>query len=497
MAIDPNNLAGTAQLTFSDEFNQLSIWNGSSGTWSTNWWYNDEWGLYPTSKGGTLDSNGEQEWYINDNYAPTSSVNPWSVNNGILSIQADHASSDISSIINGYQYTSGMLNTWHSFSQLYGYFEISAKLPAGQGLWPAFWLLPEDGSWPPEIDVMENLGQDVTKYYASVHTEETGSHTSETIPVQTSNLSTSFHTYGVDWESDYITFYFDGSKIGQIATPADMHSPMYMIINLAVGGYWPGSPNASTQFPATLQVDYVHVYAGGGSSGSSSSSGSTGGTGSASPEAGTEGDDVLTGASVAANSIDGAGGDDTITGGSMNDHLRGGDGADVINGGDGFDDINGNAGADTVHGEAGDDWVVGGKDNDLLYGDSGSDVVLGNLGADTLGGGSGNDTIRGGKDNDSISGDRGDDWLSGDRGNDTISGGAGADTFHASADSGIDYITDFSRAEGDRVVIDAGVSYSVEQSGSDTIIYLAGGASEVVLAGVSMSSLTGDWLLVA
>ncbi|HKR89348.1 MAG TPA: glycoside hydrolase family 16 protein, partial [Phenylobacterium sp.] len=144
----------TAQLTFDDEFNSLSLWNGSSGTWDTTFGYDDN------NKGSTLTGNSEQEMYINANYAATSAVKPWTVNNGVLTLQAAKASPEISSQINGYQYTSGMINTNHTFAQEYGYFEMKAQLPAGQGLWPAFWLMPTDGSWPPELDIMEVLGND-------------------------------------------------------------------------------------------------------------------------------------------------------------------------------------------------------------------------------------------------------------------------------------------------------------------------------------------------
>jgi len=493
VTIDPNNLAATAKLTFADEFNGLSLWNGSTGTWSTNWWYNDEWGNFSKSNGSTLDGNGELEWYINDNYQATSAVNPWSVNNGALSITAAPASATISPLINNYQYTSGMLNTWHSFSQTYGYFEISAQLPAGQGLWPAFWLLQEDGDWPPEIDVMEFLGQDVSKFYATVHTDQTGDHTFQSFPISTSNLTTDYHRYGVNWQADYISFYFDGQRIAQVATPSDLHEPMYLIVNLAVGGYWPGSPNGSTVFPATMKVDYIRAYADIG--GSLTSGAATGGasSGAVPAAAGTEASDALTGAATA-DTIYGQAGDDTISGQGGDDYLRGGDGADTIDGGDGFDDINGNIGADTEHGGAGADWVVGGKGDDLLYGDADNDIVLGNLGADNANGGAGADTVRGGQDDDVLTGGDGNDWLSGDKGSDTLTGGLGADVFHGSWDTGEETILDFSRAQGDRIMLDAGTGYSVHQSGADTVIDLANGMGQMILVGVSASSLQGDWI---
>jgi len=94
-----------------------------------------------------------------------------------------------------------------------------------------------------------------------------------------------------------------------------------------------------------------------------------------------------------------------------------------------------------------------------------------------------------------IGGGDGDDWLSGDRGDDTLTGGAGADTFRSFGDAGIDRVTDFNLAEGDRVQLDAGTSYTIVQAGADTVISMAGGG-QMVLAGVAMSSLTGDWIVV-
>ena len=259
MAIDPNNLQGTAHVTFDDEFNSLSLWNGSSGTWSTTFWYLDP----ASSNGNTLDGNGEQEWYINSNYGPTSSVKPWTNANGILTLTAAPASADISPLINGYGYTSGEVNSYHSFSQTYGYFEMRAQLPSGQGFWPAFWLMPEGGAWPPELDVMEVLGSDTTRLYNTVHSLQTGSHTvAGDGGVTVADMSSGYHTYGVDWEPDYITWYFDGQAVYQTATPGDMHQPMYMIANLAAGGYWPGSVTPGSV--GQMNVDYIRAYAPGG-----------------------------------------------------------------------------------------------------------------------------------------------------------------------------------------------------------------------------------------
>src|SRR6201995_1084710 len=115
-SINPNDLADTAKMTFDNEFSSagLSLWNGTSGTWSTTYIFAD-----PNGNGSSLPSNGEQEWDINNNYAPPSSFNPWRVSSGVLNLTAAPASSAIQSQINGYQYTSGLLETSHSFAQTY------------------------------------------------------------------------------------------------------------------------------------------------------------------------------------------------------------------------------------------------------------------------------------------------------------------------------------------------------------------------------------------
>lgn len=182
-----------------------------------------------------------------------------------------------------------------------------------------------------------------------------------------------------------------------------------------------------------------------------------------------------------------------LNGGGGNDFLRGFLGDDSIVGGSGFDDTHGNQGNDTVRGGDGPDWVVGGQGNDMLFGDADGDVVYGNLGADTQEGGDGIDWVRGGQGDDSLSGGAGDDWMSGDLGDDALSGGAGADTFHTWGAAGIDRVTDFNRAQGDRVQLDAGTAATASQVGADVVIDMTGGA-RMILVGVNIASLGGDWI---
>lgn len=212
--------------------------------------------------------------------------------------------------------------------------------------------------------------------------------------------------------------------------------------------------------------------------------------------------DTMTG-NAAANALTGSAGDDIVYGGGGNDNLNGGEGQDFLRGetgddyivgGASFDDIHGNQGADTAYGGDGDDWVVGGQHNDLLFGENGADIVYGNMGDDTMYGGVGADLMRGGQHNDVMYGEAGDDWMSGDRGDDTMTGGAGADSFHTWSEAGIDRVMDFNRAEGDRVLVSDGATWTVSQVDADTVVALSGGA-QLVLVGVAAASLTGGWIV--
>ncbi|TKB19822.1 MAG: glycosyl hydrolase family protein [Mesorhizobium sp.] len=238
-------------LSFGDEFNTLNLHNSQGGTWDTNFW----WGA---PNGSTLTQNNELQWYIDANYAPTSSVHPFSVNNGVLTITAAQAPADIKPLINNYEYTSGLLTTHDSFSQTYGYFEMRADLPEKAGAWPAFWLLPEDGSWPPELDVVEMYGQSPNSLLMTAHTNETGTHTKVGSTVNVSDTA-GYHTYGLLWTPEKLVWTYDGVQVAEVATPSDMNKPMYMLVDLAIGGQ-AGAPPDHLATPAQMKIDYVHAY---------------------------------------------------------------------------------------------------------------------------------------------------------------------------------------------------------------------------------------------
>ncbi|MEV7085731.1 family 16 glycosylhydrolase [Streptomyces sp. NPDC093085] len=179
------------------------------------------------------------------------------------------------------EYTSARLNTSGKFTSQYGHVEARMKVPRGQGMWPAFWMLGDDiGSvgWPNsgEIDVMENVGFEPGTVHGTLHgpgySGEGGIGAAYTLP-NGQAFADDFHTFAVDWAPDAITWSVDGN-VYQRRTPADLggrswvfNKPFFLILNLAVGGYWPGDPDGGTAFPNQLVIDYVRVTQGDGGSG--------------------------------------------------------------------------------------------------------------------------------------------------------------------------------------------------------------------------------------
>ncbi|NTJ41822.1 family 16 glycosylhydrolase [Agrobacterium larrymoorei] len=247
LSLDRSKLSST----FSDEFNSLSLSDGTRSVWEPKFWWAGE-------QGGSLHTNSEKQWYINPAYQPTASVNPFSVSDGVLTIRAAPTPDAISDAVNGYDYTSGMLTTHPSFSQTYGYFEIRADMPGEQGAWPAFWLLPTDGKWPPELDVIEMRGQNPNTLIMSAHSSASGEQTSTINNISVASTA-GFHNYGLLWDEQHITWYFDDVAVAQIDTPADMHDPMYMLVNLAIGGM-AGTPTNGLPNGSEMKIDYIHAY---------------------------------------------------------------------------------------------------------------------------------------------------------------------------------------------------------------------------------------------
>ena len=171
-------------------------------------------------------------------------------------------------------YTSARLRTKGHFSQAYGRFEARIKLPLGKGIWPAFWMLGNDidsNRWPAagELDIMENIGES-NRIYSTLHGPGYSGGKSITAPFvlpEGQAVNTGFHLYAVEWKPNDIQFYVDNLLIVE-RTPASLPAgakwvydhPFFMLLNIAVGGAWPGYPDATTIFPQEMLVDYVRVY---------------------------------------------------------------------------------------------------------------------------------------------------------------------------------------------------------------------------------------------
>ena len=172
-------------------------------------------------------------------------------------------------------YTSARMKTFGKFSKTYGRFEARIKVPAGQGMWPAFWLLGDDieqVGWPAcgEIDIMENIGKEPSIVHGSIHgpgyTGTVGLEAPYSLPAG-ARFSDDYHLFAIEWSADSVAFYVD-KTLYVTRTRSDMRpgwkwvfdKPFFVILNLAVGGDWPGDPDASTKFPKDMLVDYVRVY---------------------------------------------------------------------------------------------------------------------------------------------------------------------------------------------------------------------------------------------
>ncbi|MBC8478332.1 glycoside hydrolase family 16 protein [bacterium] len=172
----------------------------------------------------------------------------------------------------GQPYTSARIVTRDLFEPTYGLFEARIQLPVGRGIWPAYWLLGADFetvSWPAcgEIDIMEYIGHIPNVVYATVHGPgySGGGGISDHYTLANGTFDEGFHIFSVSWTVGNISWYVDGNHVFSV-TPGDLPGewvfdhPFYIILNLAVGGNWPGAPDENTVFPQTMLIDWVRVY---------------------------------------------------------------------------------------------------------------------------------------------------------------------------------------------------------------------------------------------
>ena len=236
--------AQTWTLSWSDEFNGSTIdnskWDYDLGTGAAQGLWG--WG------------NGELQYY-------TDSESNADVSGGHLVITAREEN------YGGSNYTSARMVTRNKFSQTYGKWEARIDLPTGQGIWPAFWMLRENNPWPGEIDIMEVVGHLPGNCHGTAHWGEVGNVQSSGGVITAPDWTTDFHTYTVEWWPDHIRWSVDGQVYFELdrtqVTPANpwlFAEDYHMLLNVAVGGTWPGSPDATTVFPQEMRVDWVRVY---------------------------------------------------------------------------------------------------------------------------------------------------------------------------------------------------------------------------------------------
>ncbi|MDG5786355.1 glycoside hydrolase family 16 protein [Evansella sp. AB-P1] len=192
------------------------------------------------------EKNNELQFYTPNNVV---------VEDGILNLLSKRES------YNGREYTSGAIHSKDKFSFRYGKVEMRAKLPSGQGIFPAFWMMPNvDETWLPEIDIMEMLGHKPDEIWMVLHwLNDQGELTTISKMHKGNDYSKDFHTYSVEWSPTKISWFID--DVEKFSTDAFIpHVDMYLYLNTAVGGNWPGSPDETTIFPQIYEVDYVRVY---------------------------------------------------------------------------------------------------------------------------------------------------------------------------------------------------------------------------------------------
>jgi uncharacterized protein YjdB len=218
----------------------------------------------------------EPGWVNNELQRYTNSTDNIFVEDGNLVLKAIKIEDE-----NGTTYTSGRVNTQGKHDFKYGRFEVRAKMPSGQGFLPAIWMMPTDeniyGQWPKcgEIDIAEVLGHQTNKNYGTLHFGEPHTQKQGSYTLAQGDFSSEYHIYSCEWDPNEFRFYVDGilfytvndwfskrTGFEEVTYPAPYDQPFYLILNLAVGGNWPGNPDQTTLFDenAELKIDYVRVY---------------------------------------------------------------------------------------------------------------------------------------------------------------------------------------------------------------------------------------------
>jgi beta-glucanase (GH16 family) len=246
------------RLTWSDEFDGVAGAPVDARKWSA-------------EVGGSGWGNKELEYYTD------STKNVYLDGHGSLVIKAlqETLGQDFKCWYGQCRYTSARIITRNKFAQAYGRFEARIKIPYGPGVWPAFWMLGDDidkTRWPAcgEIDIMENIGREPSMIHGTIHgpgyNGSGGIGAAYALP-NGKRFADDYHVFAIEWEPQAIRFYVD-DQLYATRTPADLPKgtkwvydhPFFILLNLAIGGSWPGNPDATSVFPQTMLVDYVRVY---------------------------------------------------------------------------------------------------------------------------------------------------------------------------------------------------------------------------------------------
>ncbi|QFZ22194.1 glycoside hydrolase family 16 protein [Saccharothrix syringae] len=253
VAAAPAAGVGTMAVTWADEFNGPAGSRVDGSKWNT-------------ETGNNNGNNREHQWYTDS----ASNASMDGAGNLVITARKENPG-NWNCWYGRCQYTSARINTAGKFTTTYGKVEARMKMPRGKGIWPAFWMLGQDinsgNPWPNsgEIDIMEFLGHDLDTVYGTIHGPGYSGAGGIGMPYNGPNFADGFHTFAVEWSPNSIAWSVDGN-VYQRRTPADLggntwvfNKPFFVILNLAVGGEWPGYPDASTTFPQQFVIDYVRV----------------------------------------------------------------------------------------------------------------------------------------------------------------------------------------------------------------------------------------------
>lgn len=270
---DPASLASVSlHRTFHDDFDVHPLVDGrwaSHYAGGASWPEARYWGGEGSDFRRKTSYNGEQQIYVDPRYGGRETtplgLDPFKIRDGVLSIVASRIPPALKAVLFNNEYVSGILTTQSRFSQKYGYFEIRAKIPVGTGVWPAFWMLADDGGWPPEVDIMEGRGQRPGDIVMTTHWRIPSTQRVHScgFDFKIADAATAFHSYGVLWQPDRITYFIDRKPVSEIKVPVGFIDPMYMIVNLAMGSkHFEGVGFVDGESPVTVEfeIDRVSAY---------------------------------------------------------------------------------------------------------------------------------------------------------------------------------------------------------------------------------------------